>query len=269
MAGHMATLLEEEAVFPFQPAERLQLASPRQIVEGERTRHGSRSLTQQKLLALGDAPRYACPPDRCAAQALRCCRPTATTCGGPRLLPLQGHWLTSSTAKSRPSHRALQVPPPSCPMSPCWGASAPRRRMYSPARRSWQQGSRWGAGGRVAGRRACRIGTACCKTQSSMAAAIRSGGEAGYQVPSAIRCNTLCCCANSGNWAAFSAPASHPPNHLQPPVRPFTHPNPLQPYRISFDSVACGSIFHQCVYVLCALEADTMQVRRLVRLATS
>lgn len=36
---------------------------------------------------------------------------------------------------------------------------------------------------------------------------------------------------------------------------------PLQPYRISFDRVSSGSIFHQCVYVLCSTEADTMQAR--------
>lgn len=34
----------------------------------------------------------------------------------------------------------------------------------------------------------------------------------------------------------------------------------LKPYRISFDRVACGAIFHQCVYVLCRTDADAMQV---------
>jgi hypothetical protein len=34
----------------------------------------------------------------------------------------------------------------------------------------------------------------------------------------------------------------------------------MQPYRISFDRVATGARFHQCVFVLCKRDADTMQV---------
>ena len=57
-------------------------------------------------------------------------------------------------------------------------------------------------------------------------------------------------------------PSALPLSLLPPkPARPPACPLPLlQPYRIAFDRVACGAIFHQCVYVLCATEAATMQV---------
>ena len=35
---------------------------------------------------------------------------------------------------------------------------------------------------------------------------------------------------------------------------------PRQPYRITLDRVSYGSIFHQCVYMLCGTGTDTMQV---------
>lgn len=39
----------------------------------------------------------------------------------------------------------------------------------------------------------------------------------------------------------------------------------LKPYRITFDRVACGSIFHQCVYVLCKADEQTMQAGAAAR----
>lgn len=33
----------------------------------------------------------------------------------------------------------------------------------------------------------------------------------------------------------------------------------LQPYRITFDKPNYGSIYHQCVYMLCHQEGDTMK----------
>lgn len=41
----------------------------------------------------------------------------------------------------------------------------------------------------------------------------------------------------------------------------------MQPYRVSFDRVACGAAFHQCVYVLCATDAATMQAGAAARAA--
>ncbi|KAL4420042.1 hypothetical protein ABPG77_007481 [Micractinium sp. CCAP 211/92] len=39
----------------------------------------------------------------------------------------------------------------------------------------------------------------------------------------------------------------------------------LKPYRITLDQVSCGSIFHQCVYVLCSTGAETMQAGAATR----
>lgn len=39
----------------------------------------------------------------------------------------------------------------------------------------------------------------------------------------------------------------------------------LQPYRISFDKVAFGGIFHQCVYVLCHQDPPTMKAGSAAR----
>lgn len=55
-----------------------------------------------------------------------------------------------------------------------------------------------------------------------------------------------------GTWPAraSSSVLSHPAHRT----------SCAQPYCISFDCVTYGSIFHQCVYVLCKTEAATMQV---------
>ncbi len=39
----------------------------------------------------------------------------------------------------------------------------------------------------------------------------------------------------------------------------------MQAYRINFDDVSYGSIFHQCVYVRCKLHAATLQAARRAR----
>ncbi|KAL4440633.1 hypothetical protein ABPG75_003634 [Micractinium tetrahymenae] len=39
----------------------------------------------------------------------------------------------------------------------------------------------------------------------------------------------------------------------------------LKPYRITFDKVSYGAIFHQCVYVLCATDGDIMQAGAATR----
>jgi hypothetical protein len=55
---------------------------------------------------------------------------------------------------------------------------------------------------------------------------------------------------------------------LLPPIPPICPPSRfplLQPYCIAFDRVACGSIFHQCVYVLCEAGEATLQVGGWVR----
>ncbi|EFN53969.1 hypothetical protein CHLNCDRAFT_135910 [Chlorella variabilis] len=39
------------------------------------------------------------------------------------------------------------------------------------------------------------------------------------------------------------------------------HTTEADPYRISFARAACGAIFHQCVYLLCETQPDTMQAR--------
>ena len=79
-----------------------------------------------------------------------------------------------------------------------------------------------------------------------------------------------------GKWQGWFSALQAPQLHLQgtrtmlphPPAscpsQPQLCPPPplLQPYRIAFDRVSCGTIFHQCVYVLCETEPATMQVRQ-------
>lgn len=51
---------------------------------------------------------------------------------------------------------------------------------------------------------------------------------------------------------SFHSAHHSPPSCALPPL--FS-----QPYRITLDRAASGAIFHQCVYVLCATDAATMQ----------
>ena len=74
--------------------------------------------------------------------------------------------------------------------------------------------------------------------------------------------------SSGGGWEHRSHPTSNTP------APTLTHCVPsscmgacVQPYRISFDRVSSGAIFHQCVYVLCGAEAATMAAGAAARAA--
>ncbi len=39
----------------------------------------------------------------------------------------------------------------------------------------------------------------------------------------------------------------------------------VQPYRINFEDLSCGSIFHQCVYLLCCQDTATLGAGQTAR----
>ena len=39
----------------------------------------------------------------------------------------------------------------------------------------------------------------------------------------------------------------------------------VQPYRINFEDMSCGSIFHQCVYLLCCQDTATLGAGQTAR----